>query len=172
MAVIYCRSVIVKFTLLGMRYLTQMNWELATRPRSGQLSDAHVIEVPTAVAPQPPQNRFEAVWQHISLRLPVPSPPHSSHGPSFKTCTLPKPFSLLRCPSKPATSKSPLWPTPTTTTPTKTPVAIEPSTASSQRTSTRGTNAPRNDLAQGVATGAIGAGYGPYSVRLSSSLQF
>jgi beta-glucan synthesis-associated protein KRE6 len=30
---------------------------------------------------------------------------------------------------------------------------------------------PRNDLAQGVATGAIGAGYGPYSVRLSSSLQ-
>lgn len=26
---------------------------------------------------------------------------------------------------------------------------------------------PRNDLAQGVATGAIGAGYGPYSVRLS-----
>lgn len=25
---------------------------------------------------------------------------------------------------------------------------------------------PRNDLAQGVATGAIGAGYGPYSVRL------
>jgi hypothetical protein len=30
---------------------------------------------------------------------------------------------------------------------------------------------PRNDLAQGVATGAIGAGYGPYSVRLLSSLQ-
>ena len=29
---------------------------------------------------------------------------------------------------------------------------------------------PRNDLAQGVATGAIGAGYGPYSVRPSSSL--
>ena len=28
---------------------------------------------------------------------------------------------------------------------------------------------PRNDLAQGVATGAIGAGYGPYSVRPSSS---
>lgn len=30
---------------------------------------------------------------------------------------------------------------------------------------------PRNDLAQGVATGAIGAGYGPYSVRPSSSVQ-
>ena len=30
---------------------------------------------------------------------------------------------------------------------------------------------PRNDLAQGVATGAIGAGFGPYSVRLSSSMR-
>lgn len=29
---------------------------------------------------------------------------------------------------------------------------------------------PRNDLAQGVATGAIGAGYGPYSVRLFFAL--
>ena len=142
MAVIYCRSTIVKFSLLGWRYLTQMNWQPGQgQSKSGQsqLSDNHVIGVHTPVTPQPPQ---QAVRLHISADS-LASPrsslliSHSRHVPSsFKTCTLAKPLSLLCCPSKPPTSKSPLWPTST-----KTPVKIEPYTASSQRTSACGTNA-------------------------------
>src|SRR5260370_34678311 len=69
-------------------------------------------------APQPPEPAEAAHFS--SLRL-----SHTRHGPSIKAYTLPKPLSLLRRPSKPATSKSPLRPTPT-----KASITIEPCTAS------------------------------------------
>jgi len=160
----YCRGVIVKFTSLGMGIFDsdeneKMDWQ------PGQLSDVHVIQVRTAGAPQPPQQAeaahfssicrfprlFTAAMAHPSRRVPSPNPRYYSVPQSPQHPNHPygqqQPQHQPRRPSRsnrtqPASDRPAVAPMP-----------------------------PRNDLAQGVATGAIGAGYGPYSVRLSSSLQ-
>lgn len=133
--------------------------ELATRSR---LSDVHVIEVCTAAAAttawlhisadslaSSQSSLFTPAMAHPSRRVPSPNPRYYAVPQSPQHPNHPYGQHQQRRPSRSNRAQ----PVPNE----RPPAAPMP---------------PRNDLAQGVATGAIGAGYGPYSVRLSSLLQF
>jgi hypothetical protein len=90
-----------------------------------------------------PAHSTHAQESPFSLRL--PRLPHSRHGTSIKTHTLPKSISLLRRPSKSPKSKSSLWPT------TKTNITIEPRSTTQRPPSRGGPNASQKRSRSGCS---------------------